>query len=434
MKKNCTIIKNANLTASLYHENGTIFFLTDDKKTTIAEKTLPSFNTIITTDKNIILFYREISGNAYLTKLLPFEKNNSRRLSSCDIFENSYSCILAQSNNLNSFFFYTSPSGEKNIFHLFATNLSDDQTLKIDSIVPVAGQDFIFFQDQYPFLVYKNEQNMLILCIFNSNTLSQNTKYILSRRADCISDVSCLIENGCIHICYIIKQKNTFYLIYKHLKDSFLSKNQILNDGDLLKNCTLFLSEDAIFIFCIKNNAAYYTFSTNSGASFHPSSIYFKNISPTGKAKYISTTENNFIAHEILIDGNTPLLLTDFSSQHIQLQTTALKDTNVLTEKIVLLEKDISEKKLQITKLTSAVTDAQQQGSVFMQQLKGRCNEMAQENNRLAQLVASLTHERDSLIITSKKLSTPELISEHLSVENPSLSDNNLKTSNDKFG
>ena len=396
---NISIIKNSDLSTILYQENNTLFLLADSKKITIAEKIQPIFNIVASSSKNIILFHRDTLGNAYLTNLLSSKKDNSRQLSSDDVFENSYSCILGQSSSLNSFFIYTHLSGEKNMLHLFATNLSDNQNVKIDVLLPINGQDFYFFQGQHLVLIYRNEQNMLILCVFDGDSLTQNTKYTLSRRADCISDISCLVVHDCIHICYIIKQKDTSYLIYKQLKKNTLSKNQILNKEETLDFCTLFIAEDTLFAFNHSKNTTYYSFSTNLGVSFYPSSIYFKRISPTGKAKYISTLQNGFIAQEIFMDKNTPLLLKDFSTQDAQATEINLETIKTLTGKTMNLEREIKEKNLQIAKLTKTVTEAQQQGSVFMQQLRGRCDEIAEDNNRLSQLVATLTHERDKLAL-----------------------------------
>ena len=404
---NSSIIKSSDLSATLYYENNALFLLTDSKKTIIAEKIQPIFSVVASSGKNIILFYRESSGNAYLTNLLSSKKDNSRQLCSLEAFENSYTCILGQSSALNSFFVYTNLSGERNMLHLLATDLSDNQNAKIDSILPINGQDFYFFQGQNLVLIYRNEQNMLILCVFDGNSLIQNTKYTLSRRADCISDISCLIVQDCIHICYIIKQKDTSYLIYKQLKNNTLSKNQILNSGETLEFCTLFIAEDTLFAFNHSKNITYYSFSTDLGLSFYPSSIYFKRIYPTGKAKYISTLENGFIAQEILMDNNAPLLLKDFSTQDTETVEINLETIKTLTGKTINLEKEIKEKNLQISKLTKTVNEAQQQGSVFMQQLRGRCDEIAQDNNRLSQLVATLTHERDKLALECAAKNAP---------------------------
>ena len=377
MKKNMAVVKSDFLDAIIYNKDNFIMGLENGRNYMIEEEPSPCFNVLATPKNDFLLFYRNSNGTAYISKLLSGGKGESRRLMPSPAFSSSFDCVFTQTEALNTCVFYTLPSNDKNTRHLYATDFSDYDGSIIDTITPMKEYDFYFIPGEIPALVYRSKQKSLTLCVFKGNSFKEQKTYILSQKAENISDISCLQENGKIHICYLSSQMGNSNIVYRHLSPAGLSSPRILTTRKGLVSCLIFMSNDIIFVFGVSKKSAFYTFSKDFGSTFYPSAVYFKQLPVTSKSQYTSLPTEDFKATEVFMNGVNPLLINDFSQPKSEPSPEfTAEDFIRLKTKILNFEKEISERNSQVTEMSKTVSEAQQQNSMLLQQWKNQFDQL----------------------------------------------------------
>ncbi len=401
MKKNMAVIKGSTFDAVIYNkDNSFIMKNLNGREYILENEPVYNFNVLNTPKNDLLLFYKNKAGAAYISRVFSEGKGESRRLMPCSAFSSSFDCVFTQTNALNACFFYTLSSKEKNTKALYATDFSDDKGILIDTIIPMDGCDFYLVQGETPALIYKNKQKSLVLCVFGGKTLREQKTYILSQKSETISDISCLEEKGRFHICYISSQMGSSSIIYRQLSAEGLSSPRILATKKNLLSCLIFMSKNILFIFGTSKTSAFYTFSKDTGATFYPAAVYFKQLNVTSKAQYTFLQGETFKATEIFMDELSPLLISDFSDSKPETPPEFTSEDIIrLKAKIANFEKEINERNTQVTEMSKAVSDVQQQNSILMQQWKTRFETLEKDYNNLKEKFGEAQKSNEELKI-----------------------------------
>lgn len=413
MLSNCAYIKTDSQTFLVYHQKNSLFCACPPagKNQALSSNASSCFSVCLTQNSIPLLFHRDLNNSAYLTRLSPSGKNESRSLVPCPAFTASQSCKYCQSDSLGSCFFYTLPVEGKKYNTLYMADFEAENDTKIETCLPMKNADFYVFNTTVPCIFFRTIQNRLMMCTFLGTSLSTYRLFPISTTADNITDISCLWYNKRLHIVYTITEGTSTYLMHKYFENNTLSAGKILWSGKKSDCCIVFAVKDNIFAFTLAGNTAHYAFSQNNGTSFFNAARYFKPVEAISKAQYISAGTKNYIAQEILLgEENKALLAQDFCPPPAVKPTdfTSTEEYLRLRNKVIQYQNQLKEKNSQVSEISKSVSTTQQQNSMLMYQLRTKFEELQKEKIELmeknSELSDALSQANEGLITLQNKL------------------------------
>ena len=383
----------------------------------IAAQTETDFSVCQGEDGGLYLLYKSTWGELCLCHSMEGEHWEKKTLLSNVHPQTTCFYMIMEKGVLTLFYHVPEESGKGHKFmKLSGTGTQWEEPYPIDTILPTAKFRFLVhpIEENHVALFYKTEQNQFTCreMLLSPTTLG-SPKTLISYSYPC-QDVSFLTNSTGIHALYALRGVFSTQVLYLNKKGAQPGKPVVIWEGQKCESVLLFEGERKLWAFWFSGGIPLYAVSTDEGQTFSKPARYRQPLPRRyRKGEFLNYDQNlttNFYSNEILVNGNDMsqvLLAPDFCSHFYQKQSQGRKDitaasinvfpgertgqrADVLENRIAALEKEVTEKTIQLTEMAKSLGEKSNEVTAISQEWK-------EKYKKLQDQYAGLEAEKDIL-------------------------------------
>lgn len=423
-----------------YDKNRGILYriLKEDKESNYKElekKSSGNFSVLLLPNDNIYFLYEDLKGNI---KLRIFKGNKWSEdvvilEKTTEIYDISFDAIF---NKNKIYLFCNVLNKETKIRTLFNQVLDENFNLSSPKIIDKSGGKYnhsfniVADENNKLLVMYQKSQNSYKLGykIFDTEIDKWSDFNIIDESSKPFIDYSLLSINGEVHSLYIKNEKDKNILIYSQNK-AIQERPSILFEGADIKSCSFFAIEGHLYCSWINNNEIYNCFTKDNGKTFSsPSFIELLASLDIIKSIYksnLTRTIRNLIINEMYVMDDDEIEVLIIPNEYNTLDSSIISKNksykecdqsllevkfylNVAYNKMLIYEKQLSQKDALITELKNNIKEYPIRNEIYENKFKDINAQYLkfQENKNL--LNENIDYLQESLIIKENKINELE--------------------------